>query len=83
MKKDISNGTIKLPEGYVEIYEKLMMPDQEKLKTGMVMMEPIHVEGGKSTLSSNYVVPAVQGIVNENGSAIFSNFSEDMPGSSG
>ena len=35
--------------------------DQDRLKKNIVMLEPIHVEGGKSTYDSDYVVPACQG----------------------
>ncbi len=34
------------------------------LKYSMVMMEPLHLEGSKSTISSDYVLPGVRGIVN-------------------
>lgn len=46
-------------------YEELLKLDGERLKSSMVMMNPIHVEGGKSTLSSDYVVPAVRGILDK------------------
>lgn len=48
-----------------ELYEKICKLDQEQLKTKMIMMDPIHVEGSKSTLSSDYVVPAVRGILDK------------------
>lgn len=50
-----------------KLYEEIRKLDQERLKTSMVMMEPIHLEGLKSTVSSDYVVPAVRGIVDSRG----------------
>lgn len=49
-----------------KLYEDILELDQERLRTSMVMMEPIHLEGMKSTISSDYVVPAVRGIVDSN-----------------
>lgn len=46
-----------------KLYADILELDQERLRTSMVMMEPIHLEGLKSTISSDYVVPAVRGIV--------------------
>ena len=46
-----------------KIYEDILKLEQERLKTSVVMMEPMHLEGLKSTVSSDYVVPAVRGIV--------------------
>lgn len=46
-----------------KLYEDILKLDQERLKTSMVMMDPIHLEGLKSTVASDYVVPAVRGIV--------------------
>lgn len=54
-----------LIQDHDEIYQRILKLDQEALKTKMVMMDPIHVEGGKSTLSSDYVVPAVRAILDE------------------
>lgn len=53
-----------------ELYSEILKLDQEKLKTSMVMMDPIHLEGLKSTVSSDYVVPAVRGIVDDNNDVI-------------
>lgn len=47
------------------LYDRILELDQEKLKRSVVMMEPMHMEGLKSTVSSDYVVPAVRGILNE------------------
>ena len=46
-----------------ELYREIQKLDQEELKYSMVMMDPLHIEGLKSTISSDYVVPAVRGIV--------------------
>lgn len=54
----------------VDLYDKIKQLDQEKVKTSVIMMEPMHMEGLKSTVSSDYVVPAVKGITAENGSLI-------------
>ncbi len=53
-----------------ELYEEICRLDQEQLKSKMVMMEPIHAEEAKSTLSSDYVVPAVRGILDKNRNVI-------------
>lgn len=58
-------STSYLMQDHQEIYENILQLDQEQLKTGIVMMDPIHVEGGKSTLSSDYVVPVVRAILNQ------------------
>ncbi|MFQ6818664.1 MAG: sensor histidine kinase [Blautia sp.] len=50
-----------------ELYEGVKALDQEKLKNSMVMMEPLHLENLKSTVSSDYVLPAVRGILNASG----------------
>lgn len=47
------------------LYDDIVKLDQEQLKRSMVMMEPLHLEGLKSTVSSDYVLPAVRGIVND------------------
>lgn len=47
------------------LYEDIVELDQEQLRHSMVMMEPLHLEGLKSTVSSDYVLPAVRGIVND------------------
>lgn len=47
------------------LYEDIVKLNQEQLKRSMVMMEPQHLEGLKSTVSSDYVLPAVRGIVND------------------
>lgn len=49
------------------LYEEAAKLDQEKLRYSMVMMEPLHLEGLKSTVSSDYVLPAVRGIVDDSG----------------
>lgn len=46
----------------VNLYDNIQELDQEKLKTTVVMMEPMHMEGLKSTVTSDYVVPAVRAI---------------------
>ena len=50
-----------------ELYRGIQKLDQEQLKYSMVMMDPLHLEGLKSTISSDYVVPAVRGIVDDQG----------------
>lgn len=50
-----------------KLYDDITKLDQEQLKHSMVMMEPLHLEGLKSTVSSDYVLPAVRGIVDDNG----------------
>lgn len=50
-----------------KLYEEIQKLDQKRLETSMVMMEPVHLEGLKSTVSSDYVVPAVRGIVDSRG----------------
>lgn len=47
-----------------KLYDRVLELNQEKLKRAVVMMEPMHMEGRKSTISSDYVVPAVRGILN-------------------
>ena len=49
------------------LYREIQKLNQERLETSMVMMDPIHLEGLKYTVSSDYVVPAVRGIVDANG----------------
>lgn len=44
--------------------------DTEDLRYSMVMLDPVHVEGLKSTDSSDYIVPAVRGIVGRDGTII-------------
>ena len=53
-----------------KLYEDITKIDQEKIKYSMVMMEPLHLEALKSTVSSDYVLPAVRGIVNDDGEII-------------
>lgn len=62
VKEDCVFSSSHLMQDHEQLYEKIIELDQEKLKTNMVMMDPIHVEGGKSTYSSDYVVPAIRGI---------------------
>lgn len=45
------------------VYGQIRQLDQELLKMNVVMMDPVYVEGGKSTLASGYVIPAVRGIL--------------------
>lgn len=45
------------------IYTQIGQLDQEKLRQNVLMMDPVYVEGGKSTLASGYVIPAVRGIL--------------------
>lgn len=52
------------------LYEDVRKLDQEKLRYSMVMMDPIHLEGLKFTVSSDYVVPAVRGIVDSDDNII-------------
>lgn len=54
----------------VNLYHEIQKLDQDKLKSSMVMMDPLHLEGLKSTVSSDYVVPAVRGIVDEGGNVL-------------
>lgn len=53
-----------------ELYDEICKLDQEQLKSQMIMMDPIHAEEAKSTLSSDYVVPAVRGILDRNRNVI-------------
>ena len=66
VERDCIFSTSHLMQNEEEIYDSITKMDQENLKTEMVMMDPIHVEGGKSTLSSDYVVPAVRAILDKN-----------------
>ena len=58
-------STSYLMQNHDEIYQDILGLDQEQLKTNMILMDPIHVEGGKSTLSSDYVVPVVRAILDK------------------
>ena len=53
-----------------ELYDEICRLDQEQLKSKMIMMDPIHAEEAKSTLSSDYVVPAVRGILDKDRNVI-------------
>lgn len=53
-----------------KLYGQIMKLNQEQLKYSMVMMEPLHLEGLKSTVSSDYVLPAVRGIADGKGQVI-------------
>lgn len=53
-----------------ELYDEICRLDQEQLKSKMVMMDPIHAEEAKSTISSDYVVPAVRGILDKDRNVI-------------
>ena len=72
--EDCIFDTFHLAQNQRELYEEICKLDQETLKTKMVMMDPIHAEASKSTISSDYVVPAVRGILdrdrNVNGYAV-------------
>lgn len=52
------------------IYDRIQELDQEKLKYSMVMLEPLHLENTKSTVSSDYVLPGVRGVVGRSGDVI-------------
>ena len=58
-------STSSLMQNHDEIYQNILQLDQEKLKTNIILMDPIHVEGGKSTLSSDYVVPVVRAVLDK------------------
>ena len=47
-----------------EIIDLVGKLDKEKLKTSMIMLSPMRVEGTWIKLKSDYVIPAVRGIVN-------------------
>ncbi len=47
-----------------EILDIVSALDQEKLKTSMVMLSPMRVEGTWIKLKSDYVIPAARGIIN-------------------
>ncbi len=61
--EDCIFDTFHLAQNQHELYDQICKLDQEELKTKMVMMDPIHAEASKSTISSDYVVPAVRGIL--------------------
>lgn len=61
--KDCIFSTNHIIPSDTKIYKDILALEQERLKTSVVMMEPMHLEGLKSTVSSDYVVPAVRGIV--------------------
>ena len=58
-------STSYLMQNHDEIYQNILQLDQEQLKKNIILMDPIHVEGGKSTLSSDYVVPVVRAILDK------------------
>lgn len=60
-----SSGQITLDKE--QLYQEISAIDKEELRYSMVMLDPIHLEGLKSTVSSDYVVPAVRGIVDREG----------------
>lgn len=45
------------------VYEEIRGLDQEQLRHSMIMLDPLHLEDLKATISSDYVLPAVRGIV--------------------
>lgn len=53
-----------------ELMKVLKTLDQEKLKTSMIMMPPMEVEGTWIKLKSDYVIPAVRAILNTETSQI-------------
>lgn len=63
--EDCIFDTFHLAQNRHEFYDELCNLDQEELKTKMIMMDPIHAEASKSTVSSDYVVPAVRGILDK------------------
>lgn len=63
--EDCIFDTFHLAQNGGELYEQIGRLDQEALKTKMIMMDPIHAEASKSTVSSDYVVPAVRGILDK------------------
>lgn len=63
--EDCIFDTFHLAQNGGELYEEIRKLDQEALKTKMLMMDPIHAEASKSTVSSDYVVPAVRGILDK------------------
>lgn len=65
--EDCIFSTSHIIQDKAKLYEEILKLDQERLETSMVMMEPVHLEGLKSTVSSDYVVPAVRGIVDSRG----------------
>lgn len=68
--EDCIFDTFHLAQNQRELYEEICKLDQETLKTKMVMMDPIHAEASKSTISSDYVVPAVRGILDKDRNVI-------------
>lgn len=63
--EDCIFDTFHLAQNGGELYEQIGRLDQEALKKKMIMMDPIHAEASKSTVSSDYVVPAVRGILDK------------------
>lgn len=63
INEDCTFSASHLMDGQTGIYESIQKLDKEEVKRRTVMLNPIHVEGGKSTVSSDYVVPAVRGIM--------------------
>lgn len=63
--EDCIFDTFHLAQNERELYEAICKLDQDALKTKMIMMDPIHAEASKSTISSDYVVPAVRGILDK------------------
>lgn len=62
-----SNHIVPSDEG---VLSEIMALDREKLKNSVVMMKPVHMEGMKSNSKSDYVVPAVRGILDSFGNII-------------
>ena len=58
-------STSSLTQNHDEIYHNILQLDQEQLQKNIILMDPIHVEGGKSTLSSDYVVPVVRAVLDK------------------
>lgn len=58
-------STSYLMQNHDEIYHNILQLDQEQLQKNIILMDPIHVEDGKSTLSSDYVVPVVRAVLDK------------------
>ena len=52
------------------IYDQIQQLEPDRLKYSMTMLEPLHLEDTKSTVSSDYVLPGVRGIVDRSGNII-------------
>ena len=52
------------------IYDQIQQLEPDRLKYSMTMLEPLHLEDTKSTVSSDYVLPGVRGIADRSGNII-------------